>query len=258
MNEMKRYAIFYPPPPGGFADAAAAWLGWAAQVGQVAVQPAIASLPRPMADLTAAPRRYGFHGTIKPPFRLAAGVSAGDLAAAVQALAGQCRPVALPGLQMVDLEGFLAFVPDGDASGLAGLAAEVVRVLDPYRAALTEAETARRHPDRLTPRQRDLLAIYGYPYVMEEFRFHLTLSGPLAAAEHPTVAKAAATHFAGRVPQPFQLTDLSLMDEDAAGCFHLLHRYPLGAWSAASSRAMPTCGVESLAMSMTGSPSGSA
>jgi len=226
---MRRYAIFYAPPPGGFADAAAAWLGWDAQAGQGVTRPAIAGLPRPLADLTADPHPYGFHGTIKPPFRLAGGVSPDDLAGAVQSVAAQSRPVAMPGLQMVDLEGFLAFVPTGDTSALAALAAEVVRVLDPYRAALTAAEIARRRPERLTPRQRDLLAIYGYPYVMEEFRFHLTLSGPLAAAEHPIVAKAAAAHFAGLVPQPFAVADLCLMGEDAAGRFHLLHRHALGA-----------------------------
>ena len=36
---MKRYAIYYAPPPGGFAQAGAAWLGWDAASGQPVAQP---------------------------------------------------------------------------------------------------------------------------------------------------------------------------------------------------------------------------
>lgn len=224
---MKRYAIYYAPEAGPFADAAAAWLGWDVQAGQAVAQPQL-DLPQPLADITAEPRKYGFHGTIKPPFRLAEGVTPDLLQTACASLAASLRPVTLPGLQMVNLEGFLALVPQGDTAALQALAAEVVRVLDPYRAPLTAAEIARRRPDRLTPRQRDLLAVYGYPYVMEEFRFHLTLSGPLGDDE-AIVTEAAARHFAGVVPQPFRLADLCLFGEDAMGRFHLLHRYALTA-----------------------------
>lgn len=224
---MKRYAIYYAPEAGAFADAAAAWLGWDVQAGQAVAQPQL-DLPQPLADITAEPRKYGFHGTIKPPFRLAEGVTPDLLQATCASLAASLRPVTLPGLQMVNLEGFLALVPQGDTAALQALAAEVVRVLDPYRAPLTAAEIARRRPDRLTPRQRDLLAVYGYPYVMEEFRFHLTLSGPLGDDE-AIVTEAAARHFAGMVPQPFRLADLCLFGEDAMGRFHLLHRYALTA-----------------------------
>ncbi|MDO8325539.1 MAG: DUF1045 domain-containing protein [Cypionkella sp.] len=227
MEQMKRYAIYYAPEAGAFADAAAAWLGWDVRAGQAVAQPQL-DLPRPLADITAEPRKYGFHGTIKPPFRLAEAVTPDLLHDAVASLAASLRPVALPGLQMVNLEGFLALIPQGDTAALQALAAEVVRVLDPYRAPLTAAEIARRRPDRLTPRQRDLLAVYGYPYVMEEFRFHLTLSGPLGGDE-AAITEAATRHFAGVVPQPFRLADLCLFGEDAMGRFHLLHRYALTA-----------------------------
>src|SRR5262249_55850996 len=57
-----------------------------------------------------------------------------------------------------------------------------VRDFDGFRAPLTDADRARRHPSRLTPRQRDYLERWGYPYVMEEFRFHMTLTGRLDPA----------------------------------------------------------------------------
>ena len=225
MEQMKRFAIYYAPEPGAFADAAASWLGWDVQAGRAVAQPKLA-LPRPLADATAEPRKYGFHGTIKPPFRLAAGVTPQDLQQAVAQLARSLRPVVLAGLQRVNLEGFLALVPQGDTAELETLAAEVVRALDPYRAPLTAAETARRRPERLTARQRELLAIYGYPYVMEEFRFHLTLSGPLGA-DHAAFSAAADHHFADLIPQPFSLAELCLFGEDSDGRFHLLQRYAL-------------------------------
>ena len=224
MDQMKRFAIYYAPRDGAFADAAACWLGWDLARGCAVAQPKVAGL----AELTADPRKYGFHGTIKPPFRLAEGVTAADLADGVAQLARTLRAVQMPGLQMVSLEGFLAMIPGPDAA-LSDLSAEVVRVLDPFRAPLTEAEVARRRPETLTDRQRDLLAIYGYPYVMEEFQFHLTLSGHLASEDTTRLQLAAKAHFAGLIPQPFAVQDLCLCGEDQAGWFHLLHRYPLSA-----------------------------
>jgi putative phosphonate metabolism protein len=224
MEQMKRFAIYYAPQAGAFADAAAAWLGWDLAKGCAVVQPV--HLPDLPAH-TQAPRKYGFHGTIKPPFRLAAGVSAQDLARAVQSLAA-CLPVAaMQGVQFAQIGGFLALIPRGDTTALAGVAAEVVRGLDPYRAPLTPAEVARRRPDSLTQRQQALLAIYGYPYVMEEFQFHLTLSGQLDGHSLNAVQAAAEAHFDGLLPQPFVLADLCLCGEDEAGRFHLLHRYAL-------------------------------
>ncbi len=224
MKDMKRFAIYYAPQEGAFADAAAAWLGWDLARGQVAKHP---SQPADLAALTAEPRKYGFHGTIKPPFRLAQGVVADDLAQATKALAASLLPVTLQGLDLSLVEGFLALLPRGDTRDLNALAAEVVRGLDAYRAPLTPAETARRRPETLTARQRELLAIYGYPYVMEQFQFHLTLSGRLDTGAQTALTAAAHVHFDGLLPQPFVLRDLCLCGEDAAGRFHLLHRYPL-------------------------------
>ena len=227
MDQMKRFAIYYAPEPGTFADAAAAWLGWDLALGGTVEQPT-PNLPRPLAEITAEPRKYGFHATLKPPFRLADGISLADLAQATARLAASLTPLELPGLQMINLEGFLALTPLGDTTALQNLAAEVVRTLDPYRAALTPAETARRRPERLPPRQRELLATYGYPYVMEQFQFHLTLTGPLGDDE-TAVTSAAASHFAGLIPQPFQIRDLCLCGEDTQRRFHLLHRYAFSA-----------------------------
>jgi putative phosphonate metabolism protein len=221
---MQRYAIYYAPRSGAFAAAAAAWLGWNLELGRAVLQPDLAGL----AAATEDPRKYGFHGTIKPPFRLADGVCIGDLELATEGLAKAHRPVEVARLDLALLDGFLALVPRHDPA-LSDLAAEVVRRLDPLRAPLTKVEVARRRPDTLTPRQRVLLAEYGYPYVMEEFQFHLTLTGRLDGAHAAAVQTAAAAHFKGLIPRPFRVEDLCLCGEDQRGRFHLLHRYALSA-----------------------------
>lgn len=221
---MTRYAIYYAPEPGPFADAAARWLGWDPASGTVVAQPVHRF---DLHGATSDPRRYGFHGTIKPPFRLAEGHDVAGLQTGLADLARTLSGVTMPGLQFVNLEGFLALVPIGDPADLRDLAAIVVEGLDRFRAPPSTAEIARRRPHLLTPRQKALLVAFGYPYVMEEFRFHLTLSVALTEAEHAVLRPLAEAHFAGTVPQPFRMKALCLFGEAEDGRFHLLHRYQL-------------------------------
>ena len=224
MEPMKRYAVYYAPVAGEFSSRAAAWLGWDVAAGQAVTQP---DLGLPAAEITRDPRKYGFHGTIKPPFRLAEGRDFAGLTEALAALAARLAPVSAPGLKIKNIDGFLALIPEGDPAGLQALAAEVVRALEPFRAPLTEAEIAKRRPERLSPRQRELLDIYGYPFVLEEFRFHLTLTDRLPAPLANEAKAILADHFAPVLPRPFELADLCLFGEGESGRFHLLHRYAL-------------------------------
>jgi Protein of unknown function (DUF1045) len=215
--DMKRYAVYYAPRPGEFADRAAGWLS-----GGVALP----GLPRPADQITVDPRRYGFHGTIRAPFRLGEGVDAAQVADAVAGLAIRLAPVRCEGLVLENLHGFLALTPRGCEAALLEFGAMVVEGTDSLRAPLTEAEIARRKPESLTSRQRALLGVWGYPYVMEEFRFHLSLTDRLPEAEVAPVMAALDAHFAPVLPRPFVIEDLCLFGEDDAG-FHLLHRYAL-------------------------------
>lgn len=221
---MKRYAIYYAPEPGPFAEAAASWLGWDPDKGHAVPQPDVGVN---LAALTSDPRKYGFHGTLKAPFRLADGMDFAALCTAAHTLAQTLPALEMPGLHLLSMGGFLALTPTGDTAALLSLAAKVVETLDPLRAPLTEAEIARRRPERLTPRQRALLDRYGYPYVLEEFRFHLTLSNHLSQTDQATLVPLAQAHFAPHLTQPFRIADLCLFGEALDGRFHLLHRYPL-------------------------------
>jgi len=214
---MKRYAVYYAPRPGEFADRAGEWLSGGMD---------LPGLPRPAREITVDPRRYGFHGTLRAPFRPSDGVDAGDIEARVADLAARLAPVRCEELRLENLHGFLALTPVGCEAAMLEFGAMVVEATDALRAPLTEAEIARRRPESLTSRQRALLQVWGYPHVMEEFRFHLTLTDRLPTAEVAPVMTALETHFAPVLPRPFVIEDLCLFGEDAAG-FHLLHRYAL-------------------------------
>ena len=159
--------------------------------------------------------------------RLAEGTSRTDLDAACAALAATQAPVTLDGLHLARLGRFLALRPLGDESALNALAAACVTELDAFRAPAPDAELARRRAAGLTPKQEQNLVTWGYPYVLDQFRFHITLTGKLPKPELPSVEKALQAHLIPLLPAPFAITDLALMGEDAEGRFHLIHRYAL-------------------------------
>ena len=174
-----RYAVYFTPEPGSPAERlGASLLGRSAVTGRRLRQPA----PE-LSGITGEPRRYGFHATLKAPFALAEGVAEQDLRAALDDLAASLAPWALPGCDVATVgEGtFLALVPQERDPRLDELAARCVRELDRFRAPLAQADIERRGP--LPPRERDLLLRWGYPYVLEAFRFHITLTDSLPDAE---------------------------------------------------------------------------
>lgn len=224
MNGFRRYGL-YVVPEGALYRAGADWLGWDSVTGMAVAQPDLPGLPDSPAALTATPRKYGFHGTVKPPFRLAQGCDATALDAAARAFCTTRGPVTIPAMAVRRLGGFVAIIPTGPNAALADLAAATVAALDPFRAPLTEAEIARRRRSPLTERQETLLARWGYPHVMEDFRFHLTLTGSLAPDAAAAAEASLAAHFAPHLAGPLTIGSLCLMGEDAAGLFHLIHRY---------------------------------
>lgn len=183
---MERYAVYLAPRAASALHRfGASWLGWDAESAAPAERRVVSEGDGPAIDLdaiTAAPRRYGFHGTLKPPFRLAEGYGEQDLLDAVAGLAATLPPVSLNGLHLRQLGSFLALIPDPDDPGVAGLralAAACVTGLDRFRAPPSAEELERRRAKGLTPAQEVLLERWGYPYVLDEFRYHMTLTGPV-------------------------------------------------------------------------------
>ena len=217
-----RFAIYYVPPEGPLAEFGAKWLGWDVVTGREVPGFDVPGLH----DITMTPRKYGFHGTLKPPFRLKEGQTLEALEAVVSDLATTLSPAACDGLKLTQLGRFLALTPFGPLDGLQRMAEACVRDLDGFRASASEAELVRRRKAGLSTLQEALLVEWGYPYVFEEFRFHLTLSGRLPEED----LRGWTDTLQGQLPDlpgPFIVDQIALCGERQDGRFELIHRYTL-------------------------------
>jgi putative phosphonate metabolism protein len=221
-----RHAVYFAPRDTALiARLGARWLGRDAATGRALKQPELAGISGPEFEAaTASARRYGFHATLKPPFRLAEGRTAGDLDAAVERLAASLPAVTIPGLEIARLGGFIALVPAGPVPALDALAGRVVAELDGFRAPPDAAEIARRRPASLSPRERAMLERWGYPHVFEEFRFHMTLTDALPPERGDALAAAAARHFAPVLGRPVLVDALTVFVEPRPAAPFCIHK----------------------------------
>jgi putative phosphonate metabolism protein len=225
-----RYAVYFAPEPGSaLARFGAAWLGYDVAAGAAVPQPAVAAIGRTrLHAITAEPRRYGFHATLKPPFFLADGCDPDTLGDTVAALAEGVAAFAAPPLCLSRISGFLALTLSAPCPAMHELADRCVGALDRFRAPPSPAERKRRRRTGLTPRQDVLLARWGYPYVMAEFRFHMTLTARLDAAEGMAVSEALAPLVAPLCRAPLAVDAVSLFHQPGGDApFRLLRRYRL-------------------------------
>jgi putative phosphonate metabolism protein len=176
-----RYAVYYAPDPqGDLWDVACAWLGRDPHRKVDCVRPATPALADLDLDaLTASPRGYGFHATLKAPFELADGVSERDLLDFAEGFAGR-RTAFEASISPQALGRFLAFRLNDPCPAMDALAEACVRDFDPFRAPLSEADIARRRKAGLSPAQDARMLEWGYPYIFDDFRFHMTLTSGIA------------------------------------------------------------------------------
>jgi putative phosphonate metabolism protein len=189
MVDFPRYAIYYVAAADSDLDRfGARLLGYDAQSGADLPFPdGVTQIVSDWRELTGDPRKYGFHATLKAPITLAPGMTEAELLVACTAFAAAPRPIPTIRPVVDSISGFIAVIPAERSAELEQLAADCVRDFDRFRAPLTPEDRARRNPSALTPRQRDHLDRWGYPYVMEDFRFHMTLTGRLQAGRREPV-----------------------------------------------------------------------
>jgi putative phosphonate metabolism protein len=231
-NGPARYALYFAPRPGdALAVAASQWLGRDPETGQArALRPVPGIAAERLAEITAEPRLYGFHGTLKAPIALADDITEREFLDAVGKFAAAGRAFSVPALQLDEISGFLALVPSAPCEPLHDLADRCMVEFDEYRRPADEAEVMRRRAAGLTPRQDELLLRWGYPYVLEHWRFHLTLTGRLPqSAERTTIANVLRQRFASFVDRPLSVADLCVFRQPAPGRPFLVQaRFRLG------------------------------
>lgn len=233
MEPDARYAIYYAPERGsalaGFGES---WLGRSAETGRPVPRLRLPGVSRAAVEAaTREPARYGFHATLKPPFRLAAGVRPERFLDSVRSFARNRRPVSAPPLELTAIASFLALAPEAAAPELYRLAADCVLFFDVFRRPPDRKELARRRARGLSARQEALLGRFGYPFVLEEYRFHLTLTGRVEDAALRerlfTALGGLALPFRGRALEVRELCVFEQPGPDRD--FALIHRFPLGA-----------------------------
>jgi putative phosphonate metabolism protein len=234
MTDTPRYALYYAPAPrselGRFG---AHLLGYDAFSHKTLRFPVDIEQALPdWGELTQDPRKYGFHATLKAPMALADGKIEAELLAACAEFAATPRPIPVIAPVVSAISDFIAVVPSQPSAELQALAADAVRNFDSFRAPLTGKDRARRNPDRLPPRQREYLERWGYPYVMEEFRFHMTLTGRLPAERREAVLAILRKRFAALQLTARAVDRLALFRQDnAAARFRVIGGWQLTAAS---------------------------
>lgn len=214
----ERFAIYFAPAiTGPLWTRAAEWLGRDPATGAVFDADVTGISRERLAAVTVSARRYGFHGTIKAPMALPDGISRTELEKALAAFGLHHEQISIGRLKLTLLEGFLALVPERQSETLTRFAGECVAQFDRFRRPMTAAEREKRIHGGLSAYQIGLLDHYGYPYVMDQFLFHMTLSDRLEPADREPITRAAEAWFAPFLGREFVLDRLALFHEAAPG-----------------------------------------
>jgi len=225
-----RYAIYFcPSPTTPLYGQGSQWLGRDATTGAT-LDP---SLPDHISNeewlrTTDSPRRYGFHATLKPPFRLAEDASFEDLQAALRDFARRRVSFYAPPLCVRRLGRFLALTLSQPSDEFCSLASDSVRELDRFRAPAIEAELSKRLHGSMSPREREHVLRWGYPYVLDTWKFHMSLTRSLSSESLPQLEQYLDQHFATVCYQPLLVDSICIFHEPIPEAhFHLLDRIHL-------------------------------
>ena len=235
MSRYPRYAIYYAPAPDHrLHEFGSRVIGYNAFDGRDApLLDGIEDAVEDWHELTRDPRRYGFHATLKAPFHLARGQTEAGLRAACTEFAGMARRIPTIVPQVGSIDGFVAVIPAAPVEQLAALARDCVADFDHFRAPLTDDDRKRRNASALTPRQRDYLERWGYPYVMDEFRFHMTLTGRLGGDRREAVIDILSRRFSSLDLPELAIDRVVLFrQDDVTSRFSMVEQYPISAAAA--------------------------
>ncbi len=223
-----RFGIYFVPGSGPLRDLATDWLGYdIVHETDVKRPPFLSSLVPDIDKLTEVPKRYGLHATIKAPFRLAKDCHLDDLKEATAHFCRTLQPIVIPGFTLSEIESFFCLMPQEGTGELSWLASSCLRKLERFRAPLKEAERQKRMTKGLSQRERHLLEQWGYPYVLENFRFHITLTCAITdPAYRKNLRPILAEYLAKALDRPLVIDALCLVCEREPGTrFELVQRF---------------------------------
>ncbi len=230
MQGYARYAVYYAPAPDSpLARFGNAWLGRDPESGLILPRPELSGLTlQHLKSYTKSPSRYGFHGTLKPPFALHPDYKIEDLDRAITELAAGMLASNPTRLIVKRIGRFLALCPEQDDGSITDIAATCVQSLDQFRKPAGEEELQKRRARGLTDRQEAYLQEWGYPYVMDEFRFHLTLTDSLEVDALDLIEARLQSVTESLRARPFTVDRICLFGDPGGGApFRVLRGYSL-------------------------------
>ncbi len=229
-GKTSRYGVYFCPSPSApLYDQGSQWLGRDAVTG-AAIEPNLPDHIRheDWLRVTDSPRRYGFHATLKPPFRLADNATFEDLHAALSEFAYTHDAFYAPLLEVGALGRFLALILSAPSEEFSRLAADSVSYFDRFRAPATEEETTQRLRGSLSPSERAHVLRWGYPYVFDTWKFHMSLTSSMHTKSLSLFEPYLRSRFASACEHPMLIDSICIFHEAFPGAaFRLLDRVRL-------------------------------
>ena len=217
-GDTQRFAIYFAPEiDSNLHSIGSQWLGRDSSSGKSIMQPNIKGISSSyFYSVTKTPRRYGFHATLKAPFRLNKEFTLKDLCSQIQRLSALSKTFSIR-LKVRKLGNFIALMMDPNEQKMQNLASNLVENLDYFRAPLHQEEIDKRRMSTLTIREDKNLLNWGYPYVFNDFRFHITLTERIQCkSDREFMVSAASSHFSGSLENTIKVSSISLFVQESS------------------------------------------
>lgn len=227
-SRFQRYAVYYAPSTGSALHSLGVNLfGWDAHSGVFVDPTSHNTLPKCVTESIEKPKKYGLHGTLKPPFRFRQNVRYQNFRQTLAEAMEDHRSFTLPKFEVTILGSFCALTLVESSPALVALSATSVQAVDDFREPPDAQELERRRAVGLNETQEQNLKLWGYPYVMSEFRFHITLTGRLSPDDLSEAQQALSAYLADALDERHSINDVCIFGEAADGHFHLIERIAL-------------------------------
>ena len=229
VSDTQRFAIYFAPEiDSNLHSIGSQWLGRDSSSGKSIKQPNIKGVSSSyLYSVTKTPRRYGFHATLKAPFRLNKEFTLKDLCSQIQRLSALSKTFSIR-LKVRKLGNFIALMMDPNEQKMQNLASNLVENLDYFRAPLHQEEIDKRRMSTLTIREDKNLLNWGYPYVFNDFRFHITLTEKIPCrSDQEFMVNAASSHFSEELDRATKVNSISLFfQESSEADFLQIQQFP--------------------------------
>lgn len=227
-----RYALSYVPEKGSLlADFGRTWLGRDIDSSEFYEQPSIEGVtPERLSELTHWRRSDGLHGILKPPFQINPSSSLDGFLDTARLFSKFLKPVEIPQLEVNVIGKFIALTPTISSRELVDLASECVRIFEGFRQPVMIDMDRRYRKDKLTVYQNRMLKHWGYPYVMEEFRFFIPLTDRIEDdQERDACIDAITTLSKPAIRNPVRIQELTIMGQESRkDPMRIVERIPFG------------------------------